>query len=39
LHDRAPDLVLVEPVQRKVLQAGVFRGADAVFAAGAAAVP
>jgi hypothetical protein len=38
LHNRAPDLVLVEAVQRKVLQAGVFRDADAVLAAGAAAV-
>ena len=38
LHDRAPDLVLVEPVEWKILQSGIFRGADAVLAAGASAV-
>jgi hypothetical protein len=37
--DREPDPVLVESVQRKILQAGVFRDADAVFAAGAATMP
>jgi hypothetical protein len=39
LHDRAPDPVLVEAVQREVAQPGVFRRADPVLAAGAAAVP
>jgi len=39
LHDRTPDPVLVEPVQREVGQAGVFGDADAVFGAGAAAMP
>jgi hypothetical protein len=34
----APDLVLRVAVQRQVAQAGVFGGADAVLAAGAAAV-
>ena len=38
LHDRAPDAVLVEPVQGQVRQSGVLGGADAVLAAGAAAV-
>src|SRR5918994_2605089 len=38
LHDRAPDAVLVEPVQGQILQAGVLGGADAVLAAGPAAV-
>lgn len=36
LHDGEPDPVLVEPVQRKVFQAGGFRVPDAVLAAGAA---
>ena len=39
LHEGAPDPVLVEAVQRKVGQPGVFGVADAVLAAGAAAVP
>jgi hypothetical protein len=37
--DLAPDLVLRVPVQRQVPQPGVLGAADAVFAAGAAAVP
>jgi hypothetical protein len=36
--DLAPDLVLGESVQREVAQAGVLGAADAVLAAGAAAV-
>lgn len=38
LHDRAPDPVLVESMKRKVLQPGVFRVTDAVFATGSAVV-
>ncbi len=38
-HDRAPDLVLVEVVQRQVGQAGVLGAPDPVLAAGAAVVP
>jgi hypothetical protein len=37
-NDREPYAVLAEVVQRQVTQAGVFGQADAVFAAGAAAV-
>ncbi len=38
LHQCAPDPVLVESVQGQVGQTGVFGHADAVFAAGAAAM-
>jgi hypothetical protein len=37
--DGAPDLVLGEVVQRQIGQPGVFGVADAVLAAGPAAVP
>ena len=37
--DLAPDPILVEPVQREVGQACVFRDPDPVFAAGAATMP
>jgi hypothetical protein len=37
--DGAPDPVLIEVVQGQVGQSGVFGGPDAVFGAGAAAVP
>src|SRR6185437_17117262 len=37
--DFAPDLVLGVALEREVAQAGVLGAADAVFAAGAAAVP
>lgn len=33
-HDQAPDAVLSEPLQREAIEAGVFRAADAVLAAG-----
>jgi hypothetical protein len=39
LHDGTPDPVLVQAVQGKIGQAGVFGRADAVFDAGAVAVP
>src|SRR4051812_39822965 len=38
LDDGAPDAVVVEPVQRQILQAGVLGGPDAVLAAGPATV-
>ncbi len=38
-HDRAPDLVQGEVVQRQVGQPAVLRGSDTVLAAGPAAVP
>lgn len=37
--DGKPDAVLVEAVQRKVVEPSVFRVSDSVFAAGAAAMP
>ena len=37
--DRAPDAVLVQPVQRQVVQPGVLGVADAILAAGPATVP